>query len=132
MNTLSLLLDPTIKTEELKENLLLFYLKNKNQTKEDIIIDKENTEKSEKYEPKLITKKVFIENWEIKQEKSLESFFLTVYGEDHPILQILKVLPLKKKSFIFLIFIKVMSSINCNLLPWIFFRNLMGIFRNKI
>eukprot|EP01080_Neovahlkampfia_damariscottae_P003492 gene3492-6140_t len=89
LNTISLLLNPSFDSTKIKDTLMMFYLQNKKQTKEEILID-ESKPKPEKYEPKLITTNVFNENWEVKQEKSLENFFLTVYGEEHPIIKILK------------------------------------------
>jgi hypothetical protein len=84
-------LDETIEIEAIQDTLNLFYVENKNTSMKEII------QRKQEQKPILVPKNAFLETCNIKQEKSLENFFLSVYEEDHPILKILKV----RNDFVF-------------------------------
>jgi hypothetical protein len=88
INTLSLLFDDSVEMEEIQKILTLFYVENENTSMNEIL---EKSSLNLEKKSILVPKNAFLETCNIKQEKSLESFFLRVYGEDHPILKILKV-----------------------------------------
>jgi hypothetical protein len=119
INTLSLLLDETIEIEAIQDTLNLFYVENKNTSMKEII------QRKQEQKPILVPKNAFLETCNIKQEKSLENFFLSVYEEDHPILKILKV----RNDFVFHV---VVPSKCSHLLFGLFLRNSVGELVHKV